>query len=193
MARTQGSHARLTGPKLRDAAARLIARHGFAAVSMRQIAAEIGLQAGALYLYTPDKQTLLYDLMREHLEELLASLPPDDGPPVRRLETFTRHHVAFHLDRQEQVFVAYMELRNLAPENFAAIEALRRSYEDRLQGILRDGVAVGGFAVADTKVTTLAIIAMLTGPTTWFREGGRLSRAALADHYWGMVRQMVAA
>ena len=34
-------------------------RHGYAAVSMRQIAAEVGVQAGALYAYTPDKQALL--------------------------------------------------------------------------------------------------------------------------------------
>ena len=32
-----------------------------------------GLRAGALYLYTPDKQTLLFDLLREHMEHLLAS------------------------------------------------------------------------------------------------------------------------
>jgi AcrR family transcriptional regulator len=35
MARKQGSHSDITGPKLRKAARRLIAQHGFAAVSMR--------------------------------------------------------------------------------------------------------------------------------------------------------------
>jgi len=40
---------------------------------MRQIAAEVGVQAGALYLYTPDKQTLLFDLMIEHLDQLQAA------------------------------------------------------------------------------------------------------------------------
>ena len=40
MARTQGSKAEITGPAVRDAARRLFARHGFAAVSMRQIAAD---------------------------------------------------------------------------------------------------------------------------------------------------------
>ncbi|NBT31879.1 MAG: TetR/AcrR family transcriptional regulator, partial [Rhodobacteraceae bacterium] len=73
MARKQGSHSEITGPKVRDAALKLIARHGYAAVSMRQIAAEVGVQAGALYNYTPDKQSLLQDLMRSHMEELLAA------------------------------------------------------------------------------------------------------------------------
>ena len=43
----------------------------------------------------------------------------------------------------EAVFVSYMELRNLAPENFAVIEKQRRAYEDELEGILRAGVAQG--------------------------------------------------
>jgi AcrR family transcriptional regulator len=80
MARKQGSHGDITGPKVRAAALRLFARHGFAAVSMRQIAGEVGVQAGALYLYTADKQTLLFELMRDHLTELLGDWHAPDAP-----------------------------------------------------------------------------------------------------------------
>ncbi|MEC9102869.1 MAG: helix-turn-helix domain-containing protein, partial [Pseudomonadota bacterium] len=70
MARTAGSHSALTAPRIRAAAQSLFARHGFAAVSMRQIASEVGVQVGALYNYTPDKQSLLFDLMVDHLDDL---------------------------------------------------------------------------------------------------------------------------
>ena len=73
MARTQGSHSDITGPRIRKAALQLFARHGYAAVSMRQIAGEVGVQAGALYNYTPDKQSLLYSLMHQHMQELLSA------------------------------------------------------------------------------------------------------------------------
>jgi AcrR family transcriptional regulator len=176
MARKQGSHGEITGPKVRAAALRLFARHGFAAVSMRQIAGEVGVQAGALYLYTADKQTLLFELMRDHLAELLEDWHAPDAPPVDQLESFVRHHIRFHLDRPDLVFIAYMELRNLTAENFAVIEGLRRDYEDRLEAVLKAGQAAGDFAVPDTKLATMALIAMLTGVTTWYREGGRLDR-----------------
>lgn len=193
MARKQGSHAGITGPKVRDAALRLFARHGYAAVSMRQIAAEVGVQAGALYLYTPDKQTLLADLMRGHMEELLAVCEAmgEAGTPCARLERFARFHIRFHLDRPDAVFIAYMELRNLEPENFRAVEVLRRRYEDRLEAILRAGDETGVFTVPDTKLATLALIAMLTGVNTWYREGGRLSRERVEQIYWDMVRRAV--
>ena len=195
MARTTGSHSDITGPRIMDAARTLFAAQGYAAVSMRQIAAEVGVQAGALYNYTPDKQGLLFALLEDHMNELLAARAARLCPPVpvAQLEDFTRFHIRFHLERPDAVFISYMELRNLNPENFAAIEALRRCYEDQLEGILRAGVAAGDFSVPDTKIATLAVIAMLTGVNTWYRAGGRLSVAEVETIYWTMVRKSVAA
>jgi AcrR family transcriptional regulator len=193
MARKTGSHAEVTGPRVRAAAEKLFARHGYAAVSMRKIASEVGLQAGALYLYTPDKQTLLFEMMRAHLEELLAAWDEADpgGDPLPRLEAFCRFHIRFHLARLDAVFIAYMELRNLEPENFAAIEDLRRRYEAALEAILSDGQAQGVFTVPDARLATMALIAMLTGVNTWYREGGRLSRDRVEEIYWDLVRKAV--
>lgn len=164
MARTQGSHSDITGPKVAEAALRLFARHGYAAVSMRTIAAEVGVQVGTLYHYTPDKQTLLFDLMRGHMDALLAALAARDlhGTARAQLEGFVRFHIGFHLDRPDAVFVSYMELRNLTPANFAKIEALRRAYEDRLQAILVQGAQEGAFHVPDSRIATMAVIGMLT-------------------------------
>ncbi|MEM8730703.1 MAG: TetR/AcrR family transcriptional regulator [Pseudomonadota bacterium] len=194
MARTTGSHSDITGPKIRDAALRLFAEHGYAAVSMRQIASEVGVQAGALYNYTADKQSLLAGLMRSHLEDLLAerAARPGEGDPLSRLEAFVRFHIQYHLQRPESVFIAYMELRNLSPENFREIEALRKAYEDELEAILRDGVAARVFDVPDLKVATLAVIAMLTGVNNWYRDSGRLTREEVLVTYCDMVRRLVA-
>ncbi|MEO0654709.1 MAG: TetR/AcrR family transcriptional regulator [Pseudomonadota bacterium] len=193
MARKTGSHSDITGPRIRAAALRLFAQHGYAAVSMRQIAAEVGVQAGALYLYTPDKQTLLFDLMDGHMASLLAAWaaePKGDGA-LAQLEAFVRFHIRYHLDRPDEVFIAYMELRNLSPENFAAVEAQRRAYEGALEAIFIEGRASGAMDVGDVRLTVMAVIAMLTGVTTWYRDGGRLSREDVEAAYWRLVRGMV--
>ncbi len=190
MARKSGSSSEKTRPLVRAAALRLFAQGGYAAVSMRQIAAEVGVQAGALYRYTPDKQSLLFELMRVHMEELLvawAEAAPQ-GTPLERLDAFVRFHIHHHMDRAEAVFISYMELRNLTPENFAVIEGMRAQYERVLEDILTDCGAD-----TDGKLTTLAVLAMLTGVNTWYREGGRLDRAAVADSYVGLVRRLVSA
>ncbi|MGB1508910.1 MAG: helix-turn-helix domain-containing protein, partial [Paracoccaceae bacterium] len=48
MARTYGSFSQITAPKVYKTALRLFAQYGYAAVSMRQIARDVGVQAGAL-------------------------------------------------------------------------------------------------------------------------------------------------
>ncbi len=192
MARTAGSHSDITGPRVRAAAMQLFAQGGYAAVSMRAIAAEVGVQVGALYNYTPDKQSLLFDLLQNHMSELMDAFEDDTtASPPGRLHHFVQFHIAFHTERRDAVVISSMELRNLEPENFVRIEALRRAYEDRLEAILRAGFAQGDFDLSDTKISTLAIIAMLTGVNTWFRDNGRLSLKEVTARYWDMVARSV--
>ncbi len=153
------------------------------------------MQAGALYNYTPDKQSLLFRLMQDHMQELLAAheaLEPQ-ADALGALRQFVGFHIRFHMQRPDEVFIAYMELRNLTPENFAEIEKLRRRYEDALQSILLAGQKDGLFSVQDAKIATLAVIAMLNGVMTWYRAGGRLSLDEVEQIYWDMVRKAVAA
>lgn len=194
MARTQGSRADITGPLIRQHALELFAKHGYAAVSMRKIAAGVGVQVGALYAYTPDKQALLRDLLQAHMQDLLASWADDPAAaPLQRLENFVRFHIDYSLDHPDGVFLSYMELRNLEPDNFREISALRRKYEIALEAVLRDGQQDGVFQVEDTRLTAMALIAMLTGVTNWYRAGGRLDRRRIGDVYWGLVRGAVGA
>jgi hypothetical protein len=47
--------------------------------------------------------------------------------------------------------------------------------------------------LTDARLATMAVIAMLTGVNTWYREGGRLSRDNVEEIYWDLVRKAVAA
>ena len=194
MARTLGSRAEVTGPLIRATALRLFARHGFAAVSMRQIAAEVGVQVGTLYAYTADKQALLADLLSTHMEMILAAWQDDpDAAPLARLDRFVDFHIDMSLDHPDGVFLSYMELRNLSPDNLALITALRRRYERGLQVILDAGVVSGQMRIEDTRLTRMALIGMLTSVTNWYRDGGRLDRDQLHHYYRGLVRGAVGA
>lgn len=195
MARTAGSVGSETAQRILQASLQLFSRYGYAAVSMRQIAAEVGLQAGALYNHFPTKQAILHQLMVAHLEELIDELEAADlpGDPARALEAFVRFHIHFHIDKPEAVFIAYMELRNLEAEPYREVMLLRQRYERALRDILRRGMAAGVFDVPDAPVASMAIISMLTGVNTWYRYGGRLSVAEVEKIYVNMVLAAVGA
>jgi len=193
MARTVGSVGAETAKRVLKEALSLFAHDGYAAVSMRQIAGKCGIQAGALYNHFPTKQAILLELMSTHMEDLIAAYskiqPAVD--PVRALEQFARFHIAYHIDKPEEVFIAYMELRNLEAENHSQIMRLRQQYERILRGILRDGMANGAFKIDDVPVTAMAIISMMTGVNTWFRYGGRLSVQEIEAIYVNMIFALV--
>jgi AcrR family transcriptional regulator len=193
MPRTIGSYSQNTQTLVRQSAERLFARHGYAAVSMRQLASDVGVQVGTIYNYTKDKQTLLFTIMSEHMTELLLAWSREGLrlDPIAQLSRFLNFHLDYHLARRDAVFIAYMELRNLDDTNFAQIETLRRQYEDALEQILVAGKNTKSFDVADTRITTLANIGMLTEVVTWYREDGRLKLDEVKSHYRKMVLRMV--
>jgi AcrR family transcriptional regulator len=196
MARTAGSTGERTGAALREAAVRLIAHHGYEAVTMRQLAAEIGLQAAALYRYYPTKEDLLFALMNEHMTGLIAAWEaarPPTGQPSARLAAFVRNHIRFHVERRHSTHVSNMELRSLSRDKLSAILKLRSTYEKELRQILRDGAETGAFHIGDVGLTAMAIIQMITGVIVWFRPDERLSIDEVADTYHQMTMRLVGA
>ncbi len=119
MARTTGSDGEKTLAAIREAAVSLIARHGYEAVTMRQLGEEVGVQAAALYRYFPNKEELLFTLMREHMEGLIASWQaerPPIGDPYASLAAYVRNHIRFHVARRHSTHVSNLELRSLSPD-----------------------------------------------------------------------------
>ncbi len=194
MARPVGTKGSDTAQKVRQNALRLFASDGYAAVSMRMIADAVGVQAAALYNHFPTKQDILYDLLLVHMEDLITAWEQErlaEEPPEAALHRFTRFHIRYHIQRSDEVFISYMELRNLEPPNFAVIERLRGQYEACLRDILSSGQKAGCFAITDPPVTSMAIISMLTGVNTWYRSGGRLDVREIERIYQELVSRCV--
>lgn len=181
-----------TKQAIERAALSLFAERGYPAVSMREIAERVGIRQGGIYNHFASKQALLVHLMEGHMRALLSALDASvskGGDPRQRLCEFVRFHVLYHLTQPDDVFIAYMELRSLEPEGLSIIKELRRAYEERLRGILEAGKRLGVFAITDVPVQAMGLIAMLTGVTTWYRDGGRLSREDVAEIYVAMAMQ----
>lgn len=196
MARTTGSDGERTEAAVRDAAVSLIARLGYEAMSMRQLAAEVGVQAAALYRYFPTKEDLLFTLMREHMEGLLKAWDaarPAREDPVARLGAYVENHIAFHIERRHATHVSNMELRSLSHERLTQILKLRAAYEKELRAILRDGVEAEVFEIDDVGLTAMALIQMMTGVIVWFRPGERLSIDEVTTTYLSMTMRLVGA
>src|SRR4051812_37402676 len=89
MARTVGSDGPSTDRAIMRAAVNLIARYGFHAVSLRQLAEEVGLQPASIYRYYASKNELLASVMKQHLLDLIGAWRDIEGKtsdPLSRLD-----------------------------------------------------------------------------------------------------------
>ena len=68
---------------------------------------------------------------------------------------------------------------------------MRRSYEVSLEKILIRGQNSGCFEVEDTKLTTMALIAMLNGVLNWYKPEGRLNLSDVEEIYSEMALRSV--
>jgi len=190
MARTVGSSGPKTLAAIRQAGLDLIYRHGYEAMSLRRLAAEVGLREGSLYNHIASKQELLFSLVDDHMDQLLAAMQEAmEGITggEARLRAFVTFHLTYHMQRQAEVFVINSELRSLDEAGLKTIVAKRDAYEEALVEILRLGSQEGSFASADCRVAAKAIIAMLTGVCTWFKPEGRLSIDQIVPLYIRLV------
>lgn len=128
----------------RDKALALFAVKGFGQVSMRELASHLGLTAGSLYHHFPSKQHLLFDLIEELFEELLATLqaPGRGKPDGTALSRVIQAHWALHAERPLQFRLAERDLCCLSEAQQARIAQVRRDYETRLLQLIAPDAAL---------------------------------------------------
>jgi len=185
-----------TAKGLLEAARDLFVINGYAAVSMREIALKMGINAGAIYNHFPSKQEILFRLLQDHMLDLLEQWKILEAQHEHHsdqliLQTFVNFHIAFHVNKSKEVFISYMELRSLNSMNFLIISKLRDDYENVLRKILELGKKNKNLDFKDAEITTKAILGMLSSITHWYDIGGRLSTREIQKIYWELIYQSV--
>lgn len=141
-----------------DAAIRLIARKGFTAVTVRDVAAEAGVVHGLLRHYFAGRDELMAAAFeRAVIDEMDAPLEIDD--PARDLVDWVSS-----TDREH--FLVWIDAWSEAPRNPALREALDRHHRDcesRLGAIIAAGNATGVFAAPDPAAAAKTITALGDG------------------------------
>ncbi|MBV4536603.1 TetR/AcrR family transcriptional regulator [Pseudomonas urmiensis] len=164
----------------RDKAMALFAEKGFGQVSMRELAAHVGLTAGSLYHHFPSKQDLLYDLIEELYEELQATLDQGRralarGKPV--LASLVAAHWQLHAERPLQFRLAERDLCCLSEGQQARLLVARKRYEAGLLHLIAPKASLAGERLAATAHVLATLLNQLPG---WLHGRGLPADQSLA-------------
>nr|WP_277348926.1 TetR/AcrR family transcriptional regulator [Sneathiella limimaris] len=169
-------------------------KQGFAGMTLRELAADVGIQAGSLYNHFSNKQELLYSIlifvMTELLDELKLSLQSAKDPHSA-LMAFVECHVIFHCDKRKEVLVSTTELRSLTPENYRRTIEFRDQYEKQLKDILIWGAQENYWQAVDYKIATKLILGMMTSVGVWYRTDGPVDKTGIVKIYQATVDNLL--
>jgi AcrR family transcriptional regulator len=180
---------------IRTAALAVFGDRGFAASSIRELAAAANMSVAGIYHHFPSKIEILFDLMTRTMEGLVErtdrALEEAGIDAGSRLVAAVRAHVLFHMDERAASFVYNTELRSLDGRRREKIVAQRDAYQRTWFEIVSEGQRRGEFDVDDAAAVTRALLTMCTAVYSWYRKDGPSSQDEIADFYAGLARRMV--
>lgn len=178
--------------RIKMGAVYLFATRGYAATTIRDICALVNLTTAGVYHHVENKESLLTDIIRSGQlalnstaeTALVAARNPAEEVAVLVTSLTGTHGKNLMLTR-----VTDGELRSLDRESGALQEilTLRDAYEAHWRTALDRGIESGHFSTSDPGLLRLAIMAMCTGTSTWFRPSGRKSLATVCEGFVDMA------
>lgn len=166
-----------------DRSAVLFSAHGYDRASMNKIAEACGVSKANLYHYYKDKEGLLFDVIRFHLEELLEVVEAADdpgAPPEARLRGLIAALLEAYRDADSQHNVQISSMRFLPKERQTELKRMERD----LVVIFSSAVAGVAPHLSGTKMltpVTMSLFGMVNWHYLWFKSTGSVSRAEYAD------------
>lgn len=160
-----------------EATYRALRSHGYADLTMQDIADEAGKSKSLLHYHYDTKQDLLVTFLEHLLSWFSQKMSEMDAETsTERLEALVDRLLPGEDEEWERFHRALFELRAQAPYTEAYREQLRRN-KGFLQGqfveIIQDGVDSGEFRAVDAESTARFIVSAL--------DGARSSRVTLGD------------
>lgn len=164
--------------------AELFAEHGFDRASMNQIALGCGVSKALLYHYYANKDALLFDIIRDHLDELIAAVE-EGGSPEMTGEELLLGYVSALLDAYRNANAEHKiqinEMKRLPAEQQEELKARERRLVQLFAGALAQAVPqLSEPGSALLKPVTMSLFGMVNWHYLWFREGGAVSRSDYA-------------
>jgi AcrR family transcriptional regulator len=163
-------------------AAQLFAQKGYRATTMQEVAQASGVSKPTLYHYVRDKDELLLQIAKAHVERLEALVQEVQCaglPPAERLRELVQRFVHEYAHAQHQHRVLTEDVRFLGPREQALIlGSQRRVVAAFAQTVteLHPELAQAGLS----KPLTMLLFGMINWMFTWLRPEGPLQHADMA-------------
>jgi len=166
-----------------DTSARVFAQQGYHATGIAELCTANQLGKGALYHYIGSKEELLAAIHDRVMDEVMNGadrVAATGGTPSEQLTMLGDELLDVIHRHPEHVWVFLHEFPALTGERAEQFRKRRRTYERRVEAVLKAGVESGEFRKIDPWLTARAWLGMHNYTYLWLKPGGRLSARSVA-------------
>ncbi len=155
-----------------QAATHVMARHGYHAARVSEIARRARVAEGTLYLYFPSKEEILISLFRDGIGHYLAELDRElatSSSPEASIGIVIASHLGYLEDHPDFAHVTQLELRQPTSRIREAVNAIIAPYLQRIEHLVEQGQTAECFdPTIDPRVARDMIFGTLDAcVTTW--------------------------
>lgn len=161
---------------LRKGAARYFAQHGYDRASMTGAAKMCGVSKALLYHYYDSKEALLFDILQDHLADLVDRA---EAARAQGIPGLVRGILAAYADADAEHKLQIDALATLPPDLQAPLVALQRELVALMAEAVRE--RRGDLDADHLRAATMSVFGVLNWFYMWHRPGKGLSRDQYAE------------
>lgn len=179
--------------RLLSKAATLIADKGFAAMSMRDLQASLGVSLAGLYHYFSSKDDLLFQLQHRTFSALYEQqerIAAEPGTPEERFLRLLTGHLQFYARHTAALKSCTFELESLRGKPYRIVAEIRRRYYHLMTSVIAEVVErpVAGRQESRTiRHETLFVFGMLNWAYTWYDRSRHGTVEEISREMWELV------
>lgn len=157
---------------------------GYNGTSMRDIAAEVGIEAPSIYSHFKGKEELLQIICFRMAERFIQAIEEVNDiyfNAEEKLRMALQAHINILTNDLNASHVFQHEWKHLKEPYLSEFRQLRNKYENGFRQIILDGENENLFAESDKQFAVLTILSSANWITDWYRSEGKLQPNEIAD------------
>jgi AcrR family transcriptional regulator len=170
--------------QITETAAKLFRKKGYMATTMRDLAAELGIEAASIYHHVKSKEELLETICFDMASKFILNAKEVNDiyfNAEEKLRLAIKLHIETITLNQNKSAVFLQEWRNLSEPNLSKFKMLRDQYENQFTIIIIDGENEDIFDFVDKKFAVLSILSTINFVNEWYKPDGKMNAAEIAE------------
>ena len=160
-----------------DVASQLFKEKGYNAVSMRDIAQEMGIKAASLYNHITGKQEILSTIILEVAEKFtngMKKVMMEKSSSVLKIQKIIELHIGITINYSEGMATLNNDWMHLNDTDRKEFIKMREQYEESFRQIIKQGIKDQEIQPRHPEVILFSILSTLRTLYLWYQKRGKL-------------------